>query len=361
MGLEFKPYNPGDEKKIVLLFEKVFGRTMGKTESEQHWRWEFISNPVKPVSIMLAWDGKRLVAQYAVNPLRAWVQANELPAALSLDTMTDAEYRGRSIFLETAQSLYNEIASKGISFVFGFPNAESIHSFSKRLNWDIICSPPIYICPLDAGSFVKNKSEFELLGALASKVSKKLLTIPHKFISENYHGEIVIHKENSFDKWADELWLKCSAQHKLWVVRDYEYLSWRYDMRPESEYNLFTAWKKDEIVGYIVTTSRTRNEGKISFILDILADIKLRGAVHALLKAVIRASIEAKDSMISAVIMPGSVYRIALRKHFFISLPQKFLPQEIYFGGRRLNNQIPAEIFCDPNSWQISWGDTDLL
>lgn len=34
-----KPYERGDEKHIIPLFEKVFSKTMGKTESERHWQW----------------------------------------------------------------------------------------------------------------------------------------------------------------------------------------------------------------------------------------------------------------------------------------------------------------------------------
>lgn len=45
----------------------------------------------------------------------------------------------------------------------------------------------------------------------------------------------------------------------------------------------------------------------------------------------------------------------------FLRRRQRLFPQEIHFGGRHLNNKISPEIFQNPPSWHISWGDTDLL
>jgi len=354
-----KPYEKGDEKHIIALFEKVFGKTMGKTESEQHWRWEILGNPVKPVSTMLAWHGQRLIAQYAVNPIEFWIQGKEFTAALSLDTMTDGDYGGKGIFQQTAKLLYSEITERGISFIYGFPNSKSVRGFLKYLDWQIIVPPPILIRPLDIGPLVKNKTKSARLGILASKISKPVLGTMHRFMSDN--SNISIRKENSFDVWADELWQKCRDQHKLWIVRDYKYLSWRYDIRPESQYSLFTAWLHDKIMGYIITTSQNRNEGRVSFILDIVAVMDVNGVVEKLLNAVINMCIENNDALISAMVMPASVYRKAFNKFFFIPLPKRLFPQEINFGGRLLNNKISKELFYNPASWYISWGDTDLL
>ena len=76
-SFEIRSYNAGDENAICALFESVFDRPMGATESIRHWQWEFLENPVKPVAIMLAWQGGKLIGHYVVNSLRAWVQDKE--------------------------------------------------------------------------------------------------------------------------------------------------------------------------------------------------------------------------------------------------------------------------------------------
>jgi hypothetical protein len=359
---KIKPYQDGDEDNIIPLFEKVYGRLMGKTESYQHWRWEFLENPVKPVSIMLAWHRQRLIGHYAVNPLRAWVLGQELLVSLSLDTMTDKDYEKKGIFSNTAKCLYDQIVSNGVSFVFGFPNAQSIGGFLKRLGWHILSPVAIYICPLDVGPFMKSKTKSDYLGLAASKISRPTLRILVKYASKKYYNDnIEVRKEDKFGSWSDELWLRCRNQHALWIVRDLKYLSWRYDMRPESNNEIFTAWFNSNIAGYVITTSQTRNEGRVSFILDMLADVNVNGTIEALLKAVINSSIKNNDAMISALLMPDSLYRSVFKKFSFFPLPKRLFPHEIYFGGRLLNNNISTEIFYNPASWHISWGDTDLL
>lgn len=358
--LNIREYVDGDEKDIIPLFEKVFGKPMGKTESVQHWRWEILGNPVKPIAIMLAWDGNRLVSQEAGSLLRFSVNGAEYLGLLIFDSMTDPEYKGQGIFTETARSLYSCLTEHGYEFVYGFPNANVIQARIKKLDWNIISPMPIHVRPIDVGPFVKNKTHNSPLGNLVSKISKPLLNFPLNFKSI-LNSDIEIRLLKKFDKWADELWAKCRDQHKIWVIRDFTYLSWRYNMRPESQYNLFTAWLNNEIVGYVITTSQMRNEGKVCFILDIVADINVNGVVETLLTNAINSSVKNNDAMISAILMPSSVYRTTFYKFFFIPVPQRFFPQEIHFGGRQLNNKLSSGIFQNPASWHISWGDTDLL
>jgi len=358
---EIREYADGNENHIVALFEKVYGKTMGKTESKQHWQWEYLKNPVHSISIKLAWNNGNLIGQYSANPLVVWANGQEVMAALSLDTMTDPDYSGMGVFSETAKSLYDDLVEKKFAFIYGFPNSKSISVFLKYLGWQIISPPPILVCPLDVGPFIRNKTKSDLLGSLVGKATKPLLKLFHNHSLRDNNNHIEIRMEKKIDLWANDLWLRCCNQHKIWIVRDYKYLSWRYDVRPESQYNIFSAWVNNKIVGYVITTSQTRDEGNICFILDILADCKVSGVVEKLLVTVKNQAIENNDALISSMAMPSSVYRKVFRKLFFIALPQKIFPQELNFGGRPLNNQISNEFFFNPASWYISWGDTDLL
>jgi len=358
-SFDIRNYKPGDELAICALFEKVFGKPMGKTESLRHWRWEFLENPAKPIAIKLAWDGNRLVGQEAANILRFYSQGKEYLALLIFDTMTDPDYQGLGIFTETAKIFYKDLSEKGYAFVYGFPNANVIYARTKKLDWKIIYDTPICVRPLDTGGFVRERTKSVFLGKCASIFSKKVFGALRS--NKTRDTLIEIRKEKKFDTWANELWDKCKNQHKLWAVRDYKYLSWRYDMRPESNYDLYTAWGNNILAGYIITTEINRKEGKIVFIADILADNKVNGVVDRLLNAVIQESINKGAAMISSMVMPNSVYKSAFRKKLFIKLPRILMPQEIHFGAYSLDNGLSKEFLYDADIWHISWGDTDLL
>lgn len=209
--------------------------------------------------------------------------------------------------------------------------------------------------------FIRNKTKSDLLGTLAGNLLNPMLKFTHKRLSGVKNNKIDIRREKLFDRWADDLWLKCRNQHKIWIARDYQYLSWRYNMRPESQYNIFAAWINNEIAGYIITTSQKRIEGNVSFILDVLVDFNASGVIEKLLLTVINQSMKNNDALISAMIMPNSAYRKAFQKKFFIPLPKKLFPQELNFGGRMINKYMSKDLFYNPNYWHITWGDTDLL
>lgn len=358
---EIRSYNPGDETAICALFERVFQKPMGKTESIRHWRWEFLNNPIKPVSIKLAWDGDCLVGQEAGNLLRIYSQGNEYFGLLIFDSMTDPSYQGLGIFTKTAKIFYKELSEQGYQFVFGFPNSNIVHSRTKNLSWRIIHPTPIYVRPLDLGHYVRNKTGNGLLGNCVGRISRSIFSLLGQSKGNKRDTLIEIRTESAFGQWADALWDICKDQHKLWVVRDYKYLSWRYDMRPESSYRLYTAWLEGNIAGYIIVNEIIREEGRVVFIADILADARVNDIVDYLLDAVIFDSKKNGAAMISSMLMPNSLYHAAFRKNYFFRLPQKLFPQKIYFGACSLNSGIPQKILYDANSWHISWGDTDLL
>jgi GNAT superfamily N-acetyltransferase len=357
--ITFKSYKTGDEKAIVELFEKVFKKPMGSPDSLLHWKWEFESNPVKPISVCLAWDSDRLVGQYAVNPIRIWVSGKPVIMALSLDTMTDPDYSGKGIFKKAAWSLYQQLVEQNISFVFGFPNVNSIHGFKQKLDWKIITVPPVYLCPI---TFLPPFQKTML------NLSKNLCFQTHKLIlkkrlikAEKNQLGLIIRKDVAFDSWADELWHKCCNQHDVWAVRDTTYLRWRYNERPETSYEYYTAWHEGKIAGYVVTIDKIRYEGPVTFVLDIMADFRIKGIADALIAAVLRSSYEKRIALVSAIIMPGSTYKMTFLKNYFIPLPRMLFPQKIYFGMKALAENPFMSDVLKRKSWHLCWGDTDLL
>jgi len=365
-NIVFRRYEDGDEQQIVELFEKVFGRTMGPTESYRHWNWEYKDNPTKPLTIMLAWHGERLVGQYAGLPQQVFINGTTKTGALSLDSMTDPDYSRMGIFSSLGESLYVSLPKNQISFVYGFPNANVIHARTKNLNWSIISQHiPVYARPVGFYQLIRNRTNSNLLAKFLGSLAQAILRISEKctYLIWNKGDEILVRKEKGFDVWANDLWAKCRDQHKIWVVRDLEYLQWRYNSRPETKYNFYSAWHKNEIAGYLVSIEQVRREGKVSFILDLLCDDKIDGSCDALLRESIKNANINGCSIICALVMPKSVYKSNYLKHFFVPLPGFLLPQKTFFGGKLIcqDQGLDGNRFFDPDSWQICWGDTDLL
>ena len=352
---EIRDYNPGDEAAICALFEKVFGKPMGKTESLRHWQWEFLANPTGGLFVKLAWDNARLVGQYTASSLRVCADGKEIIAALSHDTMWAPEYSGSGIFLNTAQALYHEQAIAGHSFIYGFPNRNSIHGFIKNLKWQQIMPAPVHIRPVRLTKSVSSRLFGRAPFAGKNAIPTNISSLPF-----DSSGVYKLRTETKFGSWVDELWQRCRQQHRLWVIRDQNYLNWRYVRKPENKYHIVSAWKDDKPVGYVVFVYADINFGNSVFVMDFMADLNFHGVADVLIRYVIKAAQMYNCAFASVLLTPGSKYLWLFRRNLFLPLPEKMFPQPLYFGARCFDPSI-ENLVNNPKAWSISWGDNDVL
>jgi len=357
-NFKLRNYYPGDQHAICALFEKVFGKPMGDTESIRHWQWEYTENPVKDIFIKLAWDNEQLVGQYAASPVRMHFEGQDLIVALSHDTMTDPQYGGLGIFKNTAEALYKDQETAGHFFIYGFPNHNSIHGFKKYLNWHQIMPLPVHIRPIGIMTqFLKrmlangHHSSFNDHETILSQDSVLLLCK-----SSTY--DLLI--ESKFGDWADNLWQRCRSQHRVWVIRDKTYLNWRYVSRPESKYDIISIWQGDTAVGYVITSCVEKNFGKTLFVLDFMVDQDFPEAAGILIKYIIIVAKKSNAVFASVLLTPGSCYRRLFRRYLFLPLPEIMFPKPMYIGVRCFQPAINRTVI-DPNAWSFSWGDNDVL
>ena len=357
-SFEIRSYHPGDEDAICALFERVFGKPMGATESIRHWQWEFLENPLKETFIKLAWDNEMLVGQYAASPVQMYTDEGNITAALSHDTMTDPQYGGHGIFRNTAEALYNDQKKAGHNFIYGFPNRNSIHGFIKNLNWRQIMPAPVHIRPVRISKNISRRI-FHSEQSSSPKDKEDVFCNPSALFADK-SGRYKLHIEKEFGDWADELWLRCCDQHRLWVIRDKTYLNWRYVKKPENKYNILSVWQGFQPVGYVVIACMDMNFGNTVFIMDFIVDLNFQNAADLLIRYVVKTAKVNECAFASVLLTPGSKYRHIFRKKLFLPLPESLFPQPLYFGARCFEPSI-NKLVHDPKAWSLSWGDNDVL
>lgn len=354
-SFEIRDYKPGDEAAICALFEKVFGKPMGKTESLRHWQWEFLENPAGGLFVKLAWDGDKLVGQYTASSVRMYANGRNFTAALSHDTMTEPKYGGLGIFRNTAEAVYMALTNAGQRFIYGFPNRNSIHGFKKNLNWLQIMSAPVNIRPVRV---TKNIARKIFPGERSSKKEGVFLnTTALPFLKSGVYN---LRIETEFGDWADELWQRCRDQHTLWVVRDKNYLNWRYVTKPENKYHIVSVWQGFQPVGYVVIASTNMSFGDSVFVMDFLVDLNFKDAADLLIRYVVNVAKKNECAFASVLLAPGSKYLHIFRRKLFLPLPESLFPQPLYFGARCFDASM-NKLVNDPKAWSISWGDNDVI
>ncbi len=97
----------------------------------------------------IAYDRQRIpIAYYGVIP--CFIRYNEqlYLGAQSVDTMTHPKYRFKSLFVQLANLTYDLAIEEGISFIFGFPNQNSLHVFLVKLKWQMTEMMDCYVIPV---------------------------------------------------------------------------------------------------------------------------------------------------------------------------------------------------------------------
>jgi len=358
-NLIIRRYKQGDEKQIIHLFQKVFKKPMGKTESINHWNWEYKNNPNNRIEILLAIDGKQIIGHYSVIPIKMKILEDYYIASFSLDTMTHSKYRGQGIFPTLANKLYNDLGETGIPFTYGFPNNNSIKPFVKKCGWSEISNVPIYILPLNisklAARYLKSKFFLNFFG----EIYNFLFDLIWK--KNPLPNQVAIEEIKKFDKNFDDLWELVKDEIIIGVVRNSKYLNWRYFRKPEENYNVYAIYLNNNLKGYIVLKIELRFDLTIGLIVDIITDASNIIFQHYLIKYAILYFKKKKVDIISVIMFPHWRYYKSLIRNKFVKITKILFPEEVYFGVRKNSETIDFQLIKNPKNWYLTWGDTDVV
>ncbi|KAB2959730.1 MAG: GNAT family N-acetyltransferase [Candidatus Methylomirabilis oxygeniifera] len=210
-----RPYQAGDELRILDLFRRVFG----VERSCEHWRWKFRDNPAGSYVLRVAetQDG-RLVGQYALLPVRTRWGHETVTFIQVIDVMVDPHYRmglkRPGLFSVLAEQSVMAFLRGGLALIgYGFPTPEALRIGARAVGYH-----PLH--PIQR--LVKDLT-------VASR--------PRSFRPWSVRCERVAR----FGDNVEMLWRRCASSFDIAVIRDAEYLNWRYADCPDVAYTMVAA------------------------------------------------------------------------------------------------------------------------
>lgn len=316
MALELRAFEDGDAPAILDLFEASFGRPM----PAEFWRWRYLDHPGGGPLIELAFDGDMLAAHYGVSRDALTLDATDLPAGLSMTTMTHPGYRGRRLFAQLAERLYARMAAEGAAGVHGFPNAMIHPSRQAHGGWLNIAAVPTLT--------------LDVARAQAGNPDERIRQAP------------------AIDESFSRFLRKESGGRGSGVIRtrrDAEVLRWRVDDNPV---NIYQRRVLDEGAGEIAGYAITKRFGDSG--LDLVEMRAADGAAaRALLAGVIAAAAADGVARISTWCALDDPQHAALeRAGFGMDAPVT------YHGGRAFTQALDE--ISDGRRWRRSMLDSDL-
>jgi len=267
-------YQEGDERGILELYKAVYpGKNYDPEQWMRWWRWMYKENPAGNIKIWLAKHDGKIVGQSAVVPAMMKVCTEVVTAFQAIDTMTHPEYRRQGIYETLATTSYDQVAKEGIHIGFRFPNEIARLIAVTKLGWFDIAPRQCWVKPINWKNVVKYQVNNRFLSRLLTTC---VFSVLNKVFIRARKAPVVegltISEVSSFDDRINEFWSRISNQYKIILVRDKDYLNWRYVTIPDITYSIYVAEKVGEIYGYLVLRcNQVEKQTIIGIIYDIMA------------------------------------------------------------------------------------------
>ena len=347
-----------DTEGIVELFERNFKKPMGLTESKNHFRWEYLNNPVNRLYILLAISREgQFAAQYVLLPKYLRIGDRNVVCTLSQDTVTDEKFRGKGLFTSLAEELYREVQRDGVLFTYGFPNKNSAYGFFNKLKWREIkplniMVKPVYIKGYDYSHlpYIGNKSVMRFL-------FKSVLLLHNSTFDKSIDRDISVEEIKDFSPVFDEIWERFNYKSLITVIRDNRYIKWRFFDKPENNYRTFIFYKSKNPAGYLITSVIKKFGIDNLFVVDFIANDS------SILKSMVfRIDEIARESHTPVIsVMLPSVYRRYFYLSGYVKLLERLFPQDLHFGVRIHNEFENSSSVYDIDNWYLTWSDIDVV
>jgi GNAT superfamily N-acetyltransferase len=288
---ELVSYGPEHRGDYLRLLRQAWG---DGAMSGYEFDWWFDGNPAGSLRSVAVMGGR--VVGVAAHSLYAMVLDGELhTASFSVHATTDADARGHGIFVELERKHEREAQEMGVACVLAFASDPTIPLFLGPLGWTRIAELRIWARPI------------------VGTTPGSPWTLPPWWSSQG----------DAAAAWQNH------------VVRDSEYLTWRYLDSPRGY---------EMVVGddaYAVVWPSKHHRGRtISIVADHVGSNDL---LH-------QARSRAESRWLFA--LPAPEQRRSYLAAGFIPTPQR-----LHFMGKALAGRLNA----DPRAWRFTLGDTDFF
>ena len=290
-GYELAAYEPAHRDAYLQLLRDAWA---DDALTGEEFDWWFAQNPAGSLMSVARENGRVLgVASHSL--FRMILGGEERLASFSVHATTDPAARGRGIFVGLERKHEEEACERGAAVVLAFASEPTAPLFLGPLGWSEIGRLRIWARPFPVGRKAREPAA-------------------------------------SFDTEGDE-----AASWPNHVVRDAEYLTWRYLDSPRD----YVAFRVGD--GYAVLGHKRHRGRNVALVADLV------GPTRTLLRACI------------AGVRPGTrlLFAVPGRGEEPAYLSCGFLPtlRTLNFMGKAL----AAPLDTDPRAWRVTLGDTDFF
>jgi hypothetical protein len=343
---EIVRFRPDDRRAVDLLYRRVFGHDLANG-SQLRWGWQYARNPNTPpdgLQIWLAREGPTVIGQCAAMPVRLAVGDRVVTGSWGMDVMVAPE-RQRQGVGEVLVRTWDQRVDAALGLGLSAPSRRLF----ERLKWPLLRPVPCLVKPLSRRALRRATWPMPL-NRLVSAVSYPFIRV----ISRPRPLAAQIEPIRHFDSRFSELWSRLQSRFALAVCRDAAYLNWKFAEPPHVRYSI-AALKRDETVGgYAVYRHLHEPRGRVTLLVDFLADPEDVDGLETLLRWVDREA-RAADSDKIRTLSTHAPFRHTLKRAGYFGVAS-----DVELTAKINALDVGAPFYEDTDTWHVTLGDADL-
>jgi predicted N-acetyltransferase YhbS len=342
---EVDRYRLEDRRALDALYRRVFGQD-ASAASRLRWEWQYRRNPNRPDDGPLIWiarEGHTIVGQYATMPVRVTVNGQETDGAWGMDVMVAPERQRQGL----GEVLFRTW-DRNVGASLGLGLSDSSYRLFQKMHWPDIGPVPCFVKPLTRRA-LRRPTWPVALNRLVSALTLPWVRVVAR--ARPLHGEVKLIRH--FDDSFTRLWERVAPKFAFAVRRDASYLNWKYVQPPHVRYFIGALQRDGEPVGYAVYRHVQEPRGRVTLLVDFLADPDDEEGFLTLLRWIDREARAADSDKIRCFALHGA-FRKLLKKSGYYAVKST-----MEFVARINGVSVPKAFYASTDRWHVTLGDSD--
>ena len=338
-------YRSEDRRAVNALYRRVFGHDAAEA-SRLRWEWQYRHNPNNPShepEIWIAREGPAIVGQYATMPVKLSLGGREVSGSWGMDVMVAPE-RQRQGLGEVLFRMWD----RNVGASLGLGLSEASYRLFQKLRWPDVGPIPCLVKPLTRRALRRPNWPVGL-NRLVSALTLPLV----KIVARNRPLAAEVRMVQRFDDSFTALWEELAPKFALAVRRDAAYLNWKYVNAPHVRYSIAALRRDNRNVGYAVYRHFTEPRGRVTLLVDFLADPDDEQGLETLLRWVDREARQADSDKIRTFAMHAGFRRILRRSGYFL------VKSTMEFVVKINGLAVEPPFYEQTDNWHVTLGDSD--
>lgn len=325
----------------------------GTNCKKEMYRWLFDMNPYNKTGNMmyLLKEGDKVIGCDGLIPNELLVNGKTLLTAHSVKSMTHPDYKKQGIFRMMTENSCNRGKQDGVDVVIGLANDQSYPAY-QRFGWPTLFEKEVYVKPIHITNILKRRIKSGLLSSAANSIYSSFMRnrLMHKM-----DKEISFDVLNNVPENIQSCWDKYKDRYKVLLVRDYKYLNYRYNQRPDVDYVTIVARHNNEIIGFAILHNAKANGSRMTSSVEFFTDPTNERYIKALANGISQYCYD--KGLEYAVIgtgLYGSYKKVLLENGFMITRKP---PKNNMMIANVLSDNLVMDEINGHEKWHITQGD----